>query len=518
MTQPKFSGGIILNIDTNSVTEPFLNRAIEEENFTEATLYPFIDQYADTEVKAVAINTFGQSSVTPTKVWTDVLSKSQYKTENGLPVDYSNRWPGLQKIVNEYGIDPHAVWFKRCRERGMEAWMSLRMNDCHCPREKVEYGRSDFFYEAQRNGWMIGILPGHGLHYHNAYDYAVPKVRQMMLDYIEEQLGMYDVDALELDFSREMLCFKYPTCTDKCEIMNDFIRNVKKITDAAGEKYGHKIKIAVLLFRDIDQCKTFGFDAETWDRENLVDYIVPKSRYFSCDNDMPIDVWKKRCPNTLIGAGIEMNFYTPHNKTDISFRPKHAVKVNDDMANGMAAAYVSEGADVIYLYNHFISPYFSPDSTWLKNTHSEIRRIGEADTIYSTRRRHIIMFQEQETVPAGYEAFHPLPVEISSGQTKEISLPIGYVPNGKKARLLIGFSYGKPSDAEIIVNGKLCSTFIQCDDETIAYFAERDGNPIVHSDTTLYIGDIDADSLMRYNLSITGKEDVVIEYIEVNID
>jgi len=519
MKRPDFNGGIIFNIDINSVTYPFLDRAVEEENFTKETLYPFVDQYAGTQIKALAINVFSMRSATPSKVWDDELKISERTVENGIPVDYKNVCPGLIKCYREKGVDPYAVWFDRCHQQGMEAWFSLRMNDCHCPREATYSSRSEFFYEAKKNGWMVGILPGHGLHYHHCYDYAVPQVRQMMLDYIEEQLNRYNVDAVELDFSREIICFKYTSCPDKVEIMNNFIRNVKQIALAAGEIHGHKIKVAVRLFRDMDQCLAFGFDAETWDREGWVDHITATSRWWSSDNDMPISVWKQRCPHIEIGAGVEPYFRPPHNKTDISYRAKHSAGVTTDIANGMAAAYVSQGADVMYIYNHFVNPYDNPENPRDKRTHTMIRRIGNGETIFNTRRRHVVMFQEQEIVPAGFEAYHPLPMSLSRDETKELSLPIGYVPDGKSARLIIGLSYGTEKNLEILLNGVLCDTLTECDAETLVSLESFEpGSRMIGKDTTLYMVKIPAESLLRYNLTFTARyDDVEIEYVEVDI-
>jgi len=519
MVRPAFDGGIIFNIDFDSVTFPFLDSAMKEEDFTKETLYPFVDQYAGTQVKALAINTFCQCSATPTKVWDDVLKVRSRKTENGIAVDYSNELTELARCYEEFHIDPYKVWFERTREQGMEAWMSIRMNDCHCPREITCVFRSEFFYEAKKNGWMVGILPGHGLHYHHCYDYAVPQVRQKMLDYIQEQLEMYDVDAVELDFTREIICFKYTSCPDKVEIMNDFIRNVRKIAIAAGEKHGHKIKVVVRLFRDIDQCLAYGFDAETWDKEGLVDHITATSRWWSCDNDMPIDIWKKRCPHIEIGAGVEPNFRPPNNKTDISYRPKYYAGITPDIANGMAAAYISQGADIIYIYNQFINPYVSAEDPWNKRTHTMIRRIGNGETIFNSRRRHVVTFQEQEIVPAGFEAYHPLPMSLSRDETKELSLPIGYVPDGKSARLIIGLSYGTEKNLEIQLNGKRCDTLTECDAETLVSLeANTPGSRMIGEDTTLYMVKIPAESLLRYNLTFTARyDDVEIEYVEVDI-
>ncbi|MBE6542359.1 MAG: hypothetical protein E7672_07930 [Ruminococcaceae bacterium] len=523
MNCPKFSGGVILNIDFNSVTFPFLERATEEENFSRETLYPFVDQYLGTHVKALAFNTFCQCSATPSKVWSDYEDLYNRKIENGIAVDYTEDYKGLYRCYKVHGVDPFEVWIDRCREKGLEAWLSLRMNDCHEPRAETFFARSDFFYEAKEKGWMNGILPGHGLHYHYTYNYAVPEVRKKMLDYIEEQLDMYDVDALELDFSRELICFKYMECDDKVEIMNDFIRNVKKIVTSAEEKHSHRIKIAVRLARDIDQCKIFGFDADTWNEECLVDCIIPTPRYFTCDTDMPINVWKERCKNIEIGAGIEMNFCVQNNKSDISAASRNKAKITSDVANGMAAAYVCEGADVAYLYNFFLNPYTDPSDSRTKNIFDMINRVGKDETIFSTRRRQIIMYQEREITPFGIEPYHPLPLEIARGDSASLSVPVGFVPSDKKVRIILGFSHSDPNfkdapnDIELKINGKPCRDLVVCDEETLDSLRSYHGDSYVSRDVTLYSCDIPAESLSRYTAEFNAKRDVVVEYMEIDI-
>jgi len=505
MKKPDFNGGIFLNIDIDTVTFPFLQRAVEEENFTKETLYPFVDQYVGSQVKALAFNVFSMRSATPSNVWDDEVKISKRTIENGIPVDYSKENPGLVKCYEEKGVDPYAVWFDRCRQQGIEAWFSLRMNDCHCPLDPTYHSRSEFFYEAKKNGWMVGELPRHGLHFSVCYDYAVPQIRQKMLDYIEEQLNRYDLDGVELDFMREIFCFKYMECADKVEIMNEFIRNVKRITLAAGEKHGHPVKIMVRLPRDIDQCLVYGFDVATWDAEKLVDSICVTARYHSCDSDMPIAVWKQRCSHIAICAGMEMNYY----------RPRYKIKINPDMANGLTAAYVSQGSDMTYMYNFFANPY-TAERDLEQRTYNMIKRIGSGDTIFSTRRRHVITQQDEEMTPIGYEPYRPLPAILAAGETKAFSLPIGYVPEGKTARLVLGMEKGAPADMHVIVNGKPCCNLTEADADTKASL-ESEGESVVADSVTLYTAEIPARSLGRYTISVTAKADIEVDYIEVDI-
>ena len=151
---------IYMNIDINSCTTPFLNKVSKEENISEETLYPYMDQYANTGITDILIDVFCQYSATDSEIWSTYADKYEQKMENGVEVDYTDRYKGLYKFNKVCGIDPHTVWFRRCRELGINPWLSVRMNDCHCPDDDACFLRSDFFYEAREKGLMVGGLKG----------------------------------------------------------------------------------------------------------------------------------------------------------------------------------------------------------------------------------------------------------------------------------------------------------------------------------------------------------------------
>ena len=182
------------NIDINSVTTPFLNRASETDPADKTVLYPFVDQYAGTQLTDVLFDMFCQYAAFDTAAWSTYRDKYAQTEENGVPVDYREQYRGLCAF-HDHGIDPYAVWFERCREVGLTPWISLRMNDCHCPDDEACFLRSDFFYEARDNGWMVGEDYGY---YRWCFDYAVPEVRKRMLVLVEDVLRQYDADGLDL--------------------------------------------------------------------------------------------------------------------------------------------------------------------------------------------------------------------------------------------------------------------------------------------------------------------------------
>ena len=132
--------------------------------------------------------------------------------------------------------------------------------------------RSQFYYTALKNGWVLGENYGY---YKGCYNYAVPEVREKMLSYIREQVTRYDVYGLELDFVREIQCFPHMTA-DRVEctrIMNGFIRQVKAIVREAEAVHGHPVKIAIRVGRDMTHTLHYGLDPVYWAKEKLFDVL-----------------------------------------------------------------------------------------------------------------------------------------------------------------------------------------------------------------------------------------------------
>ncbi len=433
MTSPY---GLMLNIDINSVVTPFLNAAAAKENFETADLYPMVDQYAGTDITDVLFCVFCQYSAVDSRYWTTYADKCSQKMENGVAVDYTKEFGALTKIHQTYGVDPYDVWVKRTWERGMRPWLSVRMNDCHCPDEAACFLRSEFFYEAREKGWMIGDRYGY---YRYCFDYAVPEVRERMLGYLREQLEQYDVYGLELDFQREILCFDYENHPDCHQIMTAFVREAKKLVDAASAKRGHKIALSARLSRDMAQSKRFGFDAVTWAREGLVDVLVPTPRWATNDDDMPIDAWKKALPEVAVQAGLEV----------LVNRQTFDAAITAEAARALSAKYLAQGSDGIYLFNHFIG---HGSSDVQDEQFREIyRTCGTLEEALRHPSRYVVMWQD--TTPAGDAPYKPLPITLfADGEAQTLPMNLGILPEACTCTLTLGLEEGDGASLEVAVN------------------------------------------------------------------
>lgn len=485
---------MLLNIDVNSTTDPFLNSLENKENLTEADFYPFVDEFIDTKVTDILFNINGQSSATDTEYFDTFADKYFQRIENGIPVDYTGESTikAYYLAKYKYKVDPFAIWIKRTREVGMNPWLSFRMNDCHLPDAPTCWIRDSYFYEAQKNGLMNGEKYGY---YRITYNYKYPTIREKFLGYIKEQLERYDVYGIELDFMREIYCFDYiDDDHDMCVgIMNDFMRSVKKIVTEAEALWGHKIKIAIRLTRDIEKSLRFGFDARTFAREGLVDIIIPSPRFRGSDSAIPIDEWRRELPEVEIYGCIETLMNVLHSR--------HPV-MNAETARGNAASFLAMGADDIYLYNLFGEKRKARDK--------EIQRtIGTYEDTVSHPLRFVIIDEDEDICPVGCERWVQLP--IIPEDEKTITIKTGNLPKDKTVRIILAFDEGTPSDTEVLINEKSVSTLMPCTPPDPNHSAYTDGAKCYDAVVTL-----DSDT-QNITIKKTTKNKVVISWLELDV-
>ncbi len=487
-------GRFYTNIDTLSTTTPFLNRISEEENVTEEMLYPFVDIYNNTLITDVVLNIFGQISMTKSEIWNDFADKYEQKTENGVEVDYKDIYKGFYKLDKEYSIDPYDVWLRRLREVGLGAWLSLRMNDCHDPEKPASLLRSDFFYEAREKGWMIGDKYGY---FRYCFDYSVPEVRKKMLDYIKEQLWRYDPDGLELDFQREITCFDIENCPDRIEIMTDFVRSVREMTEERGRQLGHKIRLGVRLMRDIEQNLIYGFDIVNWAKEGLVDLVCYTPRWETSDSDMPSEEWKEKVKGVELAAGVEI----------LCWRMSVEMRCTPAVVRGFAVRYLSRGADSMYLYNYYIDPgNIDSRAKYIQQVNETAGSLEEA---IKHPYRHVVTFQDIS--PRGYGRWKPLPIKLKPGESASLDIDIGKARDNASAELILGFTSGSPESVSVFANGDAADFT-----ETEYPSAEPDRRIYYGPDGTVYYR-APVKPADKYRVELKSAGDTEIAYAEIGI-
>lgn len=500
---------VFLNLDTDCSGYSYLNY-LEKYNIpvNKETLDPFIDGYKKAGVTDFLINSFCQLAMCESDVFYDSIDKYNEEYENGIKVNYKDWYSGIHYALVDYGINPFEIWFKRCREVGINPWLTMRMNDCHFPDKKVSFVRSDFFYKAKEKGWLIGEDYGY---FHYCYNYAVPEVYEIMLKFIKEQLLKYDVYGFEMDFMREIYCFPYREMPECYKIMNNFVRDVKKIIKEAEIKHGHEIKLAARVTRDIEQSKVFGFDVRTWVEEKLIDVLIPSPRFDSSDTDIPIDKWVKEFPKTDIYAGIE----------DYIVRPDTRCHNTVETVRGIAVKYLSMGAKNIYFYNYWFADLPDKSEEYGKNRTAEvIATCTDLETATKLPYRFIVTYQEDWICPKGFERYNPLPIKLEGGE-KKLPVNLAYIPENAEVNLFIGTKNIDIEKLQVTADGEVLGDCVSefpkpSNDLSKGYLT--DGTFLPDGSTPFkYSLKVKGDG--KYNLSFTYNEnpDAEIDYIEIEV-
>ncbi|HPA19735.1 MAG TPA: hypothetical protein PLU30_18445 [Verrucomicrobiae bacterium] len=142
------------------------------------------------------------------------------------------------------GGDLLKTFTARCRERGVAAFVSYRMNDGHglenagLTNASAAHTVSRFYLENYQR-WRIGPDPKDWNQ--RVLDWAVPEVRDHKFAFIREICESYDIDGMELDFMRHPSYFRpgFPEA-ERREIMTAFVGRVREVLDHSSPPGGRR--------------------------------------------------------------------------------------------------------------------------------------------------------------------------------------------------------------------------------------------------------------------------------------
>ena len=159
--------------------------------------------------------------------------------------------------------DPLRIVSEACHQHGLACQFSLRMNDRH------------HTYKKQGGNWYFPELLSPWFDEHpeallldRALDYAHPDVHEYRKRQIQEILDHYDVDGIDLDFTRFKPWFKPGQEQAGSLLMTGLIRQLREMTQKAGKILSARFEY------DPQSCITSGLDVETWLSERLFDQIT----------------------------------------------------------------------------------------------------------------------------------------------------------------------------------------------------------------------------------------------------
>ena len=196
-----------------------------------------------------------------------VLSEGQHDTGEISHAENVSVYGESILRLREQGTDIVEICLDRAREQGMEAFITMRMNDLHFNDPSVHnpLQQSDFWLEHPE--YYVGKHPG--WHADGALNFAHEEVRHYKLNFIKELCERFDLDGLELDFMRFPVYFPYGRGKEFCDIMTDFVTEARDITDEIGRIRGRDILLCVRIPADLTYCLYKGFDIRNWIQRDL---------------------------------------------------------------------------------------------------------------------------------------------------------------------------------------------------------------------------------------------------------
>ena len=179
------------------------------------------------------------------------------------------------------GTDPVTLAVKACRQRGIEIFWTLRMNDIH------DRWSNEFFSQWKKdNPDKLMGSQGDGSKYPSSdprnvwtfADFEHREVRDLMVTIIEDVLNRYDVDGIDMDFLRHTAYFKEtlrfePVTREHITMLTEMVENIRKMVLAASERKGRPILLSARVFPTLALNRRFGFDVRNWVTEGRVDFL-----------------------------------------------------------------------------------------------------------------------------------------------------------------------------------------------------------------------------------------------------
>ena len=296
-------------------------------------------------------------------------------------VAYWRIWYNMQSLIDR-GLDPLALLIDRAHDKGMDFFASVRM---------ASYGGMDP---------ALKVPEGRGL--------AHQEVRDHQFAVLEELVGDYSTDGIELDFTASPggapHFLKSEDAEEYTPVLTDYMRRIAAMTRSSS---GGKKLVGARVYPTEEINRSRGLDVRQWLEEGLVDYVVGLLYIdFKLDPDMPID-WLIEAAHA---ADISVyGMLQPYVRDENSGSPDQ-VYASAAATRAAAANYWSKGVDGLYTW--FLR---WPLADAGRRTLSEIgdpALVAEASKCYVQRRR------SDAAVEMGYEAHLPLAIPAADPQVR----------------------------------------------------------------------------------------------------
>lgn len=407
------------------------------ENMTAQGIERVVDFYArGGQLAGIAFCVNMQKALFESQAWETLIDDYDPGLGEDQPALQSGEARGMARL-KQNGVDQFKVWITRARHHGLEAFLSMRMNDCH----GLE-GHGDFWTGHRQKGLDQDHFSGHHAlfwktnpqfrrapyryerSFEGALDFGHADVRQRQIALIAELFERYDMDGLELDWMRWIFMFAPGGEEKGLGILNDFVAEVGAMRNAAEKRWGHGIQLRHRIPAEPQTCLALGYDIPSWARRGLADQIILSSFGSAANFDYPIRLWRD-----LMGSQVRiLALVEPH----VMASPGSQVH-SYHFLFAAAASALRRGADGVYLFNECYreSSGVASERALLGGI---LDHIGDLDTLDHLVRRHSVSFPQVRAPGEPRRVVLPIPLHNRS---------IGWDPGRWAENITLRISLGR---------------------------------------------------------------------------
>jgi len=397
-------------------------------NLSRADINQYVDMVADSKVVTTFMMNTGSDFVYYDSKYertfgddlNGTLSCDKSDAERNAFKQYYSNFLSLQKE----GTDIIDASLSRAKERGMEAFITFRVNDLHFAdtSTKCRVSYPDFWFN---NPQFYTGDHSQGLNSGRALDFSHEEVRNHKLDLVREQLEKYEqIDGYDLDFMRFIVLFKTGKGAEKAPLVTDFVSQVRHLVDSVSAARGKKILLSARVPITVEGALEKGLDVKEWHKQGLLDFISIGAHWRG-ETATPIAKFKED-----FFQGSEKKIPVYGSIDDGGYQPREFF--SDGMYKGMASHILGQGGDGLYLFNFYFSDYGKVDyatsvnqSGLVNRTRSQRLLTALGDPKLLAKGNKIFCASDGVTNSYGVLQVADLPMACGNGKNSKISIFVG---------------------------------------------------------------------------------------------
>ncbi len=346
-------------------------------------------------------------------------------------------WDGARDIMHSLhrqGIDYLPLLIRQAHAQGLMFLASFRMNDTHVKSYPNGMLAPEFWKTHQH--YRLWDATDAKSYYNAALDYSHPEVRNHYRDAIAEVATEYDVDGIELDFTRSPYFFQPSEAWRKRAILTRFVRDIRDTLERIGARRKRPLTLILRIPCLERALVTAGIDAKQWIKEQLAPILVISELVNNYNQN--IEPWRTLCrqagvllyPAVEVGpAYMKADFYSPLVRNPLA--PRHDGNIpltldeNLRMQRAAAQNLLAQQPDGIYLFNFPIrlaeeKNIMHTDQAAFRRVTSVLREMGRLKTLARKEKR--------------YTFYKDLPIYVEANRPRRFHQTIPFTIRGQDIR------------------------------------------------------------------------------------